>query len=272
MAKVKALVLRTAGTNCDWETEYALKKAGAEAQRLHVQRLLERTVGGNNPATLFRDYHILVLPGGFTYGDDIAAGRILANILRFHLREALEHFLGEGKLMMGICNGFQTLVKGGLLPARDSGLPEATLTFNDSNRFEARWIHLRACSSKSVYVEEGESLYLPVAHAEGKFVPRDDSTLQRLRDSSQIVFRYVDEGGVRATPGGTGYPHNPNGSVEDIAGICDPTGRILGMMPHPERYVEPYQHPNWSRNGLNKEPDGLRLFLNAVRYVKKNLL
>ena len=276
MAKVKALVLRTAGTNCDWETEYALKKAGAEAQRLHVQRLLERTVGGNNPANLFRDYHILVLPGGFTYGDDIAAGRILANILRFHLREALEHFLGEGKLMMGICNGFQTLVKGGLLPAlyqngagpaRDSGLPEVTLTFNDSNRFEARWIHLRACSSKSVYVEEGESLYLPVAHAEGKFVPRDDSTLQRLRDSSQIVFRYVDEGGD-----GAGYPHNPSGSVEDIAGICDPTGRILGMMPHPERYVEPYQHPNWSRNGLNKEPDGLRLFLNAVRYVKKNLL
>lgn len=260
MAKVRALILRTAGTNCDWETEYALRKAGAEAHRLHVLRLLEKT-------GLLKDYHILVLPGGFTYGDDIAAGKMLANILRFHLAEALGHFLQDGRLIMGICNGFQALVKGRLLPTLDSGLPEATLTFNDSNRFEARWVHLKACSSKSVYVEEGELLYLPVAHAEGKFVPRDDSALQRLKDSSQIVFRYVDEKGE-----GAGYPCNPNGSVEDIAGICDPTGRILGMMPHPERYVEPYQHPSWSRNGLNREPDGLRLFMNAVRYVRKNLL
>jgi phosphoribosylformylglycinamidine synthase len=260
MAKVKALILRTAGTNCDWETEYALRKAGAEAHRLHVQRLLERI-------DLLRSYHLFVLPGGFTYGDDIAAGKVLANLLRFHLVDVLEQFLQEGKLVMGICNGFQALVKGRLLPAQDSGLPEATLTFNDSNRFEARWVHLKACSSKSVYIEEGEQLYLPVAHAEGKFVPRDDATLQRLRDSSQIVFRYVNEQGERAD-----YPDNPNGSVEDIAGICDPTGRILGMMPHPERYVEPYQHPSWYRNGLKKEPDGLKLFLNAVRYVKKNLL
>ncbi len=221
MAKVKALVLRTAGTNCDWETEYAFKKAGAEAQRLHVQRLLEVvTPSGIKKSTeLLRNYHILVLPGGFTYGDDIAAGKILANILRFHLAEALAHFLQEGKLLIGICNGFQALVKSRLLPARDSGLPEATLTFNDSNRFEARWVHLRACSSKSVYVEEGELLYLPVAHAEGKFVPRDDSTLQRLRDSSQIVFRYVDEKGESGGAAGAGYPHNPNGSVDDIAGI-----------------------------------------------------
>ncbi|HHT9153189.1 MAG TPA: phosphoribosylformylglycinamidine synthase I, partial [Candidatus Hypogeohydataceae bacterium YC40] len=216
---------------------------------------------------LLKDYQILVLPGGFTYGDDISAGKILANILRFHLAEALEDFLQEGKLVIGICNGFQALVKSRLLPANENHLPKATLTFNDSNRFEDRWVHIRVCSSKSVYVEEGELLYLPVAHGEGKFVPRDDATIQRLKDSAQIVFRYVDEKGERA-----GYPHNPNGSVEDIAGICDSTGRILGMMPHPERYVEPYQHPSWARNGLDKEPDGLRLFLNAVRYAKKKLL
>ncbi len=260
MGKVKALVLRTAGTNCDWETEYALKKAGADAQRLHVQRLLEEP-------TLLEGYHIFVLPGGFTYGDDVAAGKILANILRFHLAKALGQFLQEGKLIVGICNGFQALVKSRLLPAISSDLSEATLTFNDSNKFEARWVYLKASSGKSVYIEEGELLYLPVAHGEGKFVAQDNSALQRLKDSSQIIFRYVNEEGKSA-----GYPYNPNGSVEDIAGICDPTGRILGMMPHPERYVEPYQHPRWSRNGLGEKPDGLKLFLNAIRYIRKSLL
>ncbi|MFQ5861758.1 MAG: phosphoribosylformylglycinamidine synthase I [Candidatus Brocadiales bacterium] len=260
MPKVKALVLRTAGTNCDWETEYALKKVGAEANRIHINRLLEKR-------DLLRSYHIFVLPGGFTYGDDIAAGKILANLLRFHLEENIREFLQEGKLIMGICNGFQALVKSRLLPALDSGTQEATLTFNDSNRFEARWVHLRACSGKSVYVKEGELLYLPVAHAEGKFMTRDKGVLDRLGNSSQIIFKYVNEKGECA-----GYPYNPNGSVDGIAGVCDPTGRILGMMPHPERYIEPMQHPRWQREDGGEEPHGTLIFKNAVKYVKKNLL
>lgn len=260
MSKVKALVLRTAGTNCDYETEYALKKVGAKADRIHINRILERR-------DLLRSYHILVLPGGFTYGDYIAAGKILANLLRFHLGESIKKFLQEGKLILGICNGFQALVKSRLLPGLDSDTQEATLTLNDSNRFEARWVYLKVCSGKSVFIEEGHSLYLPVANAEGKFITRDEGVLNRLRNSSQIIFKYVNEKGEYA-----GYPYNPNGSVDCIAGVCDPTGRILGMMPHPERYVEPLQHPRWQREELQEEPHGRLMFKNAVKYVKKNLL
>lgn len=262
MSKVKALVLRTAGTNCDVETEYALQKVGAEAHRIHINRVLEKK-------NLLSGFHILVLPGGFTYGDDIAAGKILANLLRFHLQEEIGHFLQEGKLIIGVCNGFQALVKSRLLPAlgTDGGGQEATLTFNDSNKFEARWVYIKACSSKSVYIQEGEILYLPVAHAEGKFMTRNGQALQRLKESSQIIFRYVDEKGEEAR-----YPYNPNGSVDNIAGVSDPTGRILGMMPHPERHIEPVQHPRWQREGLKKEPHGLYIFRNAVSYVKKNIV
>ncbi|MCP4364857.1 MAG: phosphoribosylformylglycinamidine synthase I [Planctomycetes bacterium] len=264
MPKVKALVLRTAGTNCDAETEYAFERAGAEPRRIHINRILEKK------GRVLRDYHILVLPGGFTYGDDIAAGKILANILRFHLQEDIREFLQEGKLILGICNGFQALVKSRLLPAvNGGGSQEATLTGNDSNRFETRWTYLKACSGKSVFVEEGQLLYMPVAHAEGKFVTRDDGVLDRLRKSSQIVFRYVNEKGES-----DGFPYNPNGSVDDIAGVCDPTGRVLGMMPHPERYVEDVQHPHWQRQvrGKYPEPHGIQIFRNAVKYVEKNLL
>jgi phosphoribosylformylglycinamidine synthase len=157
-----------------------------------------------------------------------------------------------------------------LLPTVDGGGPqEATLTGNDSNRFETRWTYLKACSGKSVFVEEGQLLYLPVAHAEGKFVTRDDGVLDRLRKSSQIVFRYVNEKGES-----DGFPYNPNGSVDDVAGVCDPTGRVLGMMPHPERYVEEVQHPHWQRQVVGKypEPHGIQIFRNAVKYVEKNLL
>ncbi|MHC4196477.1 MAG: phosphoribosylformylglycinamidine synthase I [Planctomycetota bacterium] len=264
MPKVKALVLRTAGTNCDLETEYAFEMAGAEPQRIHINRVLEKK------GEILRGFHILVLPGGFTYGDDIAAGKILANILRFHLQEDIREFLQEGKLILGICNGFQALVKSRLLPAvNGGGSQEATLTGNDSNRFETRWTYLKACSGKSVFVEEGQLLYMPVAHAEGKFVTRDDGVLDRLKKSSQIVFRYVNEKGES-----DGFPYNPNGSVDDVAGVCDPTGRVLGMMPHPERYVEDVQHPHWQRQvgGEYPEPHGIQIFRNAVKYVEKNLL
>ena len=256
MATVKALILRAAGTNCDYETQYAFEKVGAQAERVHVNRLIE------DPQRL-HDYQILCIPGGFTYGDDVAAGKILANQLRYRLGEELGRFHDEEKLILGICNGFQVLVKLGLLPGLDGlGNQQCTLTANDSNRFEDRWVHLAIEESPSVFFERGALISLPVAHGEGKFVPRDETVLKQLRRRHLVVFRYVDAQGRSAD-----YPVNPNGSVDDIAGICDPSGRVLGLMPHPERHVEPYHHPRWTREGLKGEGDGLALFRNAVRFL-----
>ena len=257
MAKVNVVILRTAGTNCDEETEFAFKKAGARAERIHINRILKNK-------HLLQDWQILVIPGGFTYGDDVAAGKILANEINAHLAEETRKFVDAGKLVLGICNGFQVLVKMGLLPGfEDSTDQEATLTFNDSGKFEDRWVYLKVVSAKSPFIDDGGIIYLPVAHAEGKFVPGDDDALARLKSQRQVIFQYVDEEGRPA-----GYPCNPNGSVENIAGICDPTGRVLGLMPHPERYVEPTQHPRWTRQNpeAKGEGDGLIIFLNAVRF------
>lgn len=257
--KPRALILRTGGTNCDVETDFAFRQAGADTDRLHVNALR------NSPDRLL-EFSILAIPGGFSYGDDLGAGKVLANELLTQLRPALEEFVREGRLIIGICNGFQVLVKTGLLPGLSRWQQEATLTFNDSHRFEDRWTYLRAPSNRSVLVEDGESIYLPVAHAEGKFVCRDEEVLRRLRDDGQVVFRYTDPQGEPA-----GYPWNPNGSVDDIAAVCDPSGRVLGMMPHPERHVLPFQHPRWTREGLEDEGDGLRIFRRAVDFAAREL-
>jgi phosphoribosylformylglycinamidine synthase len=209
-------------------------------------------------------YHILALPGGFTYGDDIAAGKILATRFRHCLAESITRFIEKGKLILGICNGFQALVKAGFLPGfPDRSDPEVTLTYNDSNKFEARWITLECRSPLSPLAKVGERFFLPVAHGEGKFVTKGKAARKRLASADQIVFRYIDPWG-----GPCSYPHNPNGSEDDIAGICDPTGRILGLMPHPERYVERFQHPRWTRQMLDNEGDGLKMFRRAIRYTK----
>jgi len=252
---VKALILRTAGTNCDEETDFAFRLAGAETQKLHVNVLRE------DPDRL-AEFHILAIPGGFSYGDDLGAGTVLANELLTLLRPALEQFVESGKLVIGICNGFQVLVKTGLLPGLTRWEQEATLTLNDSHRFEDRWVYLKAPPNRCVLVEDGEFIYLPVAHAEGKFVPRDDEVLHQLRENGQIIYRYTDPAGE---PGD--YPWNPNGSVEDIAGVCDPTGRVIGMMPHPERHSLPIHHPRWTREGLQEKGDGLRIFERAVAFA-----
>jgi phosphoribosylformylglycinamidine synthase len=258
MARPKALVLRAAGTNCDRETQYALRQAGFEAERIHVLRVVE------NPAMLER-FAFLVIPGGFSYGDDVAAGKILANQMVGHLGEALNEFVAAGKLVLGICNGFQVMIKSGLLPwARVSAGEanhQATLAWNDSGKFEDRWVHLRCQSNKCVFLPAGEIIALPVAHGEGKFVPRDQDVARRLRDSDQVALRYVD---AQGKPGG--YPVNPNGSIDDIAGICDPSGRVLGLMPHPERFVEITQHPQWTRGGT-KRADGRLFFHRAFEYL-----
>lgn len=257
MTAPKALILRSPGTNCDEETAHAFRLAGAEADAVHVRRVLERP-------TLLDDYQILCIPGGFSYGDDVAAGRILGNEVRLHLADACRRFKDADKLVLGVCNGFQVLMKTGLLDIDDTVGPTATLTFNDSGRYEARWVHLTAAPNACVFLAGVEALELPVAHAEGKFVPRDEAALARLEEEQRLVLRYST---AYAAAGPAPYPANPNGSVADVAGVCDSTGRVLGLMPHPERFVDPTHHPRWTRGGVDSAA-GLALFSNATRYFR----
>lgn len=254
MAVPRVLVLRAPGANCDEETHYAFELAGAQPERVHINRLRE------NPELLHR-FQILVVPGGFTYGDDVAAGKILANQLSVFLGDTLRTFRDREKLILGICNGFQTLLKAGLLVPPDEDGPIATLAHNDAGKFEDRWVHLQAKPGRCVFLRGCERLHLPVAHGEGKFLCRKEWMLQGLDQAGQIVLKYVDAAGK---PGP--FPVNPNGSQGDAAGLCDATGRVLGLMPHPERHVLPTQHPRWTREGLKQEGDGLALFRNAVTY------
>src|SRR4051812_39655542 len=256
MATARVLVLRAPGANCDQEAQFAFEQAGAVVERLHINRLRE------SPA-LLHHYQILVVPGGFTYGDDVAAGKILANQLTVFLGDQLHIFRAKEKLILGVCNGFQTLLKAGMIVPPDEGGPLATLAHNLSGKFEDRWIHLKASPGKCVFLKGYSSLYLPVAHGEGNFVVREPWHLQGLDQAGQVVLRYISAAGE--TPG---YPDNPNGSMGHVAGVCDASGRVLGLMPHPERHVLPTHHPQWTRLGLASEGDGLRLFRNAVDYFK----
>ncbi|TET36010.1 MAG: phosphoribosylformylglycinamidine synthase I [Planctomycetota bacterium] len=259
--KPKVLILRTAGTNCDLETAFAFENVGAEAERHHINRLSEGSVK-------LDDYHILAIPGGFSYGDDVHAGKILAVEMMAGFAGQLSAFVDAGKLIIGICNGFQVLVKAGLLPGNGNG-QSVTLTDNNSNKYEDRWVYLSCETDRCVFIKPGEVIEVPVAHAEGKFVTKDRETLENLEENGQVVFRYVMPD---SSPANCSYPQNPNGSVDDVAGICDPTGRILGMMPHPERNIFSYHHPRWTRGEAKEEGDGVRIFRNAVQYVKENLL
>ena len=260
MRKPNVAVLRSAGTNCDQETKFAFELVGAAADLVHMNEILQRK-------KRLSSYEILALPGGFTYGDDLGAGKIFANEFRYKLKEQLDTFLNNGKLVIGICNGFQILVKSGLLPGSTMFSQEASLVLNDSAKFEDRWIYLRNTQSKCVWTQQlPEIIYLPVAHAEGKFVVGNQAALEALRTNNQIVFRYCNRQGFSDV-----YPHNPNGSIDNIAGICDATGRVLGLMPHPERHMFFFQHPHWTRLPKTNEGDGLSIFRNGIEYAKKNL-
>jgi len=254
------LILRAPGTNCDQETAFAFEQAGGKAEILHINRLLEK------PA-LFEQFQILCIPGGFSYGDDVAAGRILANQIQHHLADHLAEFKAAEKLILGICNGFQVLLKSGILlePDAQAG-PAATLTWNDSGQFEDRWVNLAVDGTTSVFLDGIESMYLPIAHAEGKFVPRDDSVRADLAAAGQLALRYrpLNDGAHVALDDAVPFPDNPNGSVVNTAGVCDPTGRVLGLMPHPERHIDRTQHPRWTRGEGSPEGDGLKMFKNAV--------
>jgi phosphoribosylformylglycinamidine synthase len=255
MARPRILVLRAPGSNCDEETAHAFSLAGGEPERWHINRLLEE------PRRV-ADYQVLCIPGGFSYGDDIAAGRIFGNQMQHHLASVLEEFRSAGKLILGVCNGFQILLKTNLLVAPDENGATATLTLNDSGKFEARWVRLSVEPNCCVFLQGIREIELPVAHAEGKFVVRDANILARMEAAGRFVMRYASKAGSKSVP----YPDNPNGAMENIAGVCDETGRVFGLMPHPERFVDPTQHPRWTREPAREVGDGLRVFQNAVRY------
>lgn len=263
------LILRTAGTNCDAETDVAFQFAGADTDLVHIQNL----ISGKTDLT---NYQILAIPGGFSYGDDIAAGILLAVEMKHKLRDALDQFVADDKLIIGICNGFQVLVRTGLLPGAanitstgNTEIPQrATLAMNTSAKFECRWVELDTQQSPCIFTKGIKPhLYLPVAHAEGRFTAPTD-VLNELESNKQIVFRYGNT--FQPNTDKTQYPYNPNGSDVDIAGICDVTGRIFGLMPHPERFLTRWNHPRWTREDLPEEGDGLAIFKNAVEYVKAN--
>jgi len=262
MPRPKVCVLRTAGTNCDQETAFAFRKAGGLPDLVHINRLIQKE-------KRLADYQILAIPGGFTYGDDAGAGKILASELKHTLADELKLFLSKGKLIIGICNGFQVLVKSGLLPGNGALRQEASLIINDSAKFEARWVHLQSQGPGSVCVwarDLPEVIYLPVAHGEGKFFTAGAQVLERLHRNRQVVFKYCGPDG-----GPADYPDNPNGSQDDIAGICDETGRILGLMPHPERHVDAFQHPRHASKGRGAGGEGILIFSNGVEYARKNI-
>jgi phosphoribosylformylglycinamidine synthase len=254
MAKVKTLILRAPGTNCDFETKVAFEQAGAEVDAALAAELFRRE-------KRLTDCQIMVIPGGFTYGDDISAGKIMANELRLGLGEDIQRFVEEGKLILGICNGFQVLVKAGILPGPvGQGSQTLTLTNNDSGRFECRWVHLQVNqSSPCVFTKGIHHMYIPVAHGEGKVVAAPGD-LEKLN----VVVQYADGAGNTEV----GYPDNPNGSMRSIAGICDASGRIFALMPHPERFIRGTQHPRWLRETPQQHGDGLQIFLNAVAWAK----
>lgn len=259
--KPRTLILRTAGTNCDQETAHAFRLAGADAEFVHVNRLLA-------DPSIVGQFQLLALPGGFSYGDDVAAGKILANQINHHLRDAFRSFVDAGKPVIGVCNGFQVLVKTDLLPGDLGGRAgqTATLAHNDSGRFIDRWVNLAAKPGRCVWTEGLPPVFaLPIAHGEGKFVPADEAVRKALWANGQVALVYAKADGSDAK-GKT--PDNPNGSTDDIAGVCDASGLVFGLMPHPERYVSPFQHFAWTRERTPPtEGIGLAFFRNAVRYA-----
>jgi phosphoribosylformylglycinamidine synthase len=252
--KPRALILRCAGVNCDEETAFAFESAGAATRRIHVNRILE------NHAIL-DEFSIVAFPGGFSYGDDLGAGRILGLEVRTALADSLLRFRDRGGLTIGICNGFQVLVQAGLLPGPDrtGRLVPATLAQNDSGRYEDRWVTLRARGGLCRFIDQERTITLPVAHGEGKFIVPGAGAIDALERAGQAVLTYVTKDG-----GPPGYPENPNGSMGHVAGICDGTGQVFGLMPHPERFLFPYQHPRHTRGEAGQVGDGLEFFKTAV--------
>ncbi len=241
---IKTCVLSGYGINCEYETMHAFELAGSKPERVHVNQLKS-----------LDDYQILAFPGGFSFGDDISAGKMLAEKVKSVAGKEIEKFIADGKLVIGICNGFQALAKYAFLP--ELGQQKFTLTFNDSGRFEDRWVPLKT-EGKCVWTQGLNELYLPVRHGEGKLVAPPE-VINYLESRGLVALRYAS----------SEYPNNPNGSTNDIAGICDPSGRVFGLMPHPEGYLYKTNHPRWTRG--EQSTLGLEMFKNAVKFAEEKL-
>jgi phosphoribosylformylglycinamidine synthase len=270
---VSVCIMRIEGTNCEEEAQLAFSRLGAKAEKVHLKQLLGRSPSGMRRS--LEDYHVLMIPGGFSAGDYVRAGAIWAARMKSGLSRDIVRFVESGKPVLGVCNGFQVLVELGLLPAFDgtmAEIPEAVLNTNDSSRFECRPTYLRNDGAGTCMftrdLEKGEVVMFPSAHAEGKFMlPRESQArlLSRMERDDQIVLRYCAPDGA-AKPG---YPWNPNGSLDDIAGICNPQGNVFGLMPHPERVFSRHTHPDWTRTNPGPRGDGRTIFESALEYVTR---
>jgi len=245
---VKTAVITGYGINADNELKQAFILSGSEAEKIHIQDLIE------NPAML-HNYHILGFPGGFSYGDHLGSGLVFAHLFKRHLKDELDRFISDGKLIIGICNGFQVLVKMGVLPNFENDWScDVSLIHNSTGVFENSWLEIEFNSKSSCVWTEGlDKMDVPIRHGEGRFITKSKEVLERLENENLAVIRYSDR--------------NPNGSENDIAGITDSTGRVLGLMPHPEAFIFPENHPQWTRKDI-KEGFGLRLFKNGVNYMR----
>jgi phosphoribosylformylglycinamidine synthase len=259
MTKPRIAILTGYGINSDVELAHSFNLAGGHAERVHLHDAIDGR-------TKLEDFAIVAVPGGFSFGDHIASGRVFANRLRHKLGDTLLRLREKKVPILGICNGFQVLVKLGLLPGTEpaSFTQTCTLTYNDSGRFENRWCYLKTDSNvNSVWLKGVSQIYLPVRHGEGKFIPGSPELLKELEANGQTCLRYCNaDGGEPA-----GFPANPNGSTGHIAGLCSKDGLVFGLMPHPEAHVLPTQHPQWQRAGLKAEGDGLLIFRTAVEFV-----
>jgi phosphoribosylformylglycinamidine synthase len=254
--KPKALVLQAHGSNRDFDVMDALTLAGADPIGVPLNDLRMNDA-------LFRDFNMLVVPGGFSYADALGAGKLLALDLASYFADEISTFVESGKPVIGICNGFQALVKSGILPGSSVG--QSTLTFNAQGHFECRWVNLKPVSQKCVWTKGlDENITCPIAHGEGNFQTNNQSLLSTLQSLDQIALTYSCLDG---SPANGEYPANPNGSIMDIAGICNPQGNVLGLMPHPENHIFAWQHPRHTRGEYNGS--GLKLFENGVKYAKQ---
>jgi len=252
-SSAKAVVLRTAGTNCQYETAHALSLSGFSVGVLHINEF----VRGEKE---LEEFHLLVVPGGFADGDYLGSAKVLANKLRFQMGTEIKRFIAEEKLVLGICNGFQALVKAGILPGFSGNYSEqvCTLTLNDSGHFQDQWVELESVAKNACIFTKGiRKLSCPINHGEGKFIPGSKDVLKMLYKNRQVVLKYAE---------------NPNGSTDSIAGICDETGKVFGLMPHPEKNFTYWNDPRSLRGDLPEKGEGLLIFANAARYVKKKLL
>lgn len=253
----KVCILRSDGANCDEELFYAFEKFGADPRFVQINEL-------RNKSKKLNDFQILALPGGFSYGDDIASGKVLAVELISFFKSQLSDFIAKKGIILGICNGFQTLVRTGLLPYNNLGKMDATLTQNESGHFECRWVKIKTEVSKCPFLPTGEILDIAVNHGEGKFFAKS-KILAKIEKDKLVIARYIDGKGKPTQE----YPQNPNGALNAIAAVTDPSGRILGMMPHPEKFVDITQHPNWRRERFTK-PHGAIIFENLIKFANQS--